>query len=188
MVSALEQTFPSPPLKEVVEDGEIDGTWFLQFTSPSEIEGNEDLTDSWEVENPEENITTKKFDAKGTVTAGGIKVDVSKIPPKQIFDLSQSTVTNEVSLDFGLVCVGGKFRLSENNDKRAVVAFNKCLIKLNLGLEFDLGFLFAIRALIVGSDEAGWLETTYLSDKVRIGRGNKGSMFILTRDESDVNP
>ena len=46
----------------------------------------------------------------------------------------------------------------------------------------DISFLFDIRGLIKGTKEAGWLETTYISKNMRIGRGNKGSMFILTRD------
>jgi hypothetical protein len=41
----------------------------------------------------------------------------------------------------------------------------------------------AIRGLIKGTKEAGWLETTYISKNMRIGRGNKGSMFILTRNK-----
>jgi len=147
-----------------------------------------DKVQTWKVENAEENITTKRYNARGSVSAGGINVDVSKKPPKQIFDLSQNTVFNEVALDNGLVRVGGKFRLSEKKENRAVVAFQECTIDLNFGLKLDLGFLFAIRAFVMGTDESGWLETTYLSDAVRIGRGNKGSMFVLTRDEDAVTP
>ena len=36
-------------------------------------------------------------------------------------------------------------------------------------------------AFLSGADDASWLETTYLSDKVRLGRGNKGSIFVLRR-------
>ena len=32
------------------------------------------------------------------------------------------------------------------------------------------------------SRENGWLETTYVDEQWRIGRGNKGTLFILTRD------
>ena len=171
----------------------LDGTWYLQYTSPSELEFMEDEDDkddvnTWKVENAEEKITTQKYNAKGSVSAGGINVDVSQKPPKQIFDIENSEVYNEVLLDSGFVRVGGEFRLSENKDNRAVVAFKVCQINLNFGVKLDLGFLFAIRALIFGTDESGWLETTYLSERVRIGRGNKGSMFILTRVESDVIP
>jgi len=48
------------------------------------------------------------------------------------------------------------------------------------------GWVFALAravnpALANGADDASWLETTYLSDKVRLGRGNKGSIFVLRR-------
>mmetsp|Transcript_16233 Transcript_16233/g.30708 ORF Transcript_16233/g.30708 Transcript_16233/m.30708 type:complete len:146 (-) Transcript_16233:3123-3560(-) len=142
----------------------------------------------WKVENAEEDITTKKYNAKGSVSAGEINFDVSKKPPKQIFDLSQSTVYNEVELDKFMVRVGGTFRLSEKKDNRVVVSFQECMIQSNFGIKLDLGFLFKIRSLIVGTDENGWLETTYVSDRVRIGRGNKGSMFVLTRSKDDVTP
>ena len=53
----------------------------------------------------------------------------------------------------------------------------------------DLSFLFSLIKNIKGSDVGGWLETTYLSgDDLRIGRGNKGTMFVLTRDPGAVQP
>jgi hypothetical protein len=196
MVTGLETKYPSPSLADILKNdatrNKLDGTWFLQYTSPSIIE---DLTidanandAEWKIENAEENITTKRYNAKGSVSAGGIEVDVSKDPPKQIFELANSSVFNEVKLDYGSVRVGGPFRLSEKKGNRAVVSFKELKIKTKVGLTLDLGFLFAIRAIFSGSDESGWLETTYLSDGIRIGRGNKGSMFVLTRDKSDVYP
>jgi hypothetical protein len=198
IVSSLEMSCPAPALADILENdatrSKLDGTWYLQYTSPSSIEDLDDVegingdSSEWKVENAEENITTKRYNAKGSVSAGGIEVDVSKDPPKQIFDLSISSVFNEVKLDNGFVRVGGPFKISEKKGTRALVSFKECKINLNFGLKLDLGFLFAIRAIFAGSDENGWLETTYLSDRIRIGRGNKGSMFVLTRDKSDVTP
>lgn len=34
---------------------------------------------------------------------------------------------------------------------------------------------------LLGNEAKGWLDTTYLSDRVRISRGNKGTTFILKR-------
>jgi hypothetical protein len=31
----------------------------------------------------------------------------------------------------------------------------------------------------------GWIDVTYLSERVRISRGNKGTTFILKKEESD---
>lgn len=190
-VSKLEKNFPAAPLKDILEDGGVDGTWYLQYTAPSELEGDgiegEQIKSSWEVKDAEENITTKRYQSKGSVSAAGIDVDVSNKPPKQIFDLSQNMVYNEVVLPKAFVRVGGSFRLSEKNENRAVVSFNQCTIDFNF-IKLDLGFLFSVAGFFRGTTENGWLETTYLSDSVRIGRGNKGSMFVLTRDESAVSP
>lgn len=36
---------------------------------------------------------------------------------------------------------------------------------------------------LLGDEAKGWLDTTYLSDDLRISRGNKGTTFILKRVE-----
>jgi len=224
LVSDLEQTYPSKNLNDIIGSSAsssdkntdkdlLDGTWYLQFTSPSVLEdeeGNNENTEnndtteeasseseSWTIENAEENITTKRYNAKGSVSAGGINVELSLQPPKQIFDLSQNTLINEVVLDsnpfIAFVRVGGTFRLSEKKENRAVVAFNVCQLETTATFKtllptVDLSFLFRLIALIKGTTENGWLETTYLSDTIRIGRGNKVSMFVLTRNPDAVTP
>ena len=52
------------------------------------------------------------------------------------------------------------------------------------------GWLFALirrlrPALTDGLDDTPWLDTTYLSPRMRLGRGNKGSVFVLTRLDSE---
>jgi len=46
----------------------------------------------------------------------------------------------------------------------------------------NFGFIFSLVALARGTKDNGWLETTFVSDRIRIGRGNKGTMFVLTRE------
>ena len=134
------------------------------------------------------NIETGRFNAKGSVSAAGINVDTSNRVVKQIIDTQGEQVTNDITLDFGRVVVGGPFRVSPNVPNRAIVAFNKADITLNNGFVIRLGFVFAILAKIRGSNDNGWLETTFLDDDIRIGRGNKGTMFVLTRDVTAVQP
>lgn len=194
LVSNLEQTYTPPSLSKILEDEPdlIDGTWFLQYTSPSNIEDLES-DNSWTVENAEDKIEVREAKLQGSVSAAGINVDVSSKTPRQVFDLEKSTVMNEVILDNGLVRVGGPFRLSENKGNRAVVSFVEGTVELNnlflLGdVKVDLSPIFGLRAMVSGTKENGWLETTYLSSDVRIGRGNKGTCFVLTRDASAVVP
>lgn len=108
----------------------VDGVWYLQYTSPSEVEDDDgdydnesssvqDESKVWKPSvNEDPKIETKQFKAKGSVSAVGIKVDVSNRLPKQIFELDKGLFYNEVSLDFGLVRVGGPFKLSEKVPNR----------------------------------------------------------------------
>ena len=115
-------------------------------------------------------------------------MDTSKRAVKQVFDISKSAVYNEVDLDFGVGRAGGVFRPSPNVPNRALVAFDEASVTLKNGFKLDLGWVFAITSFIRNSKDNGWLETTYLDSDIRIGRGNKGTMFVLTRDASAVQP
>jgi hypothetical protein len=193
LVRQLETTYPpiSTLLSDPNEAAKLDGDWFLQYTQPSEID--EAIDDKWVAEEASEGdarIDTRQFNAAGSVTASGIAVDTSDgNVAKQSFQIDQSRVTNEVMTGIGQVTVSGTYRQSKKVPLRAVVAFDTVRIALNaLPLTLDLSFLFAIRGAIKGTNEAGWVETTYLSDDLRIGRGNKGSLFVLTRERDVVKP
>jgi hypothetical protein len=41
--------------------------------------------------------------------------------------------------------------------------------------------LLAIDASLQARDQQGWLDVTYLDQDMRIGRGNEGSVFVLTK-------
>jgi len=184
---------PKPTLlSDPVEAKILDGDWFLQYTAPSEIEGKEagdGDNNKWvavDASEGDSNIETPQFVGAGAVSAGGIKVDTSENVAKQSFDIENTRVTNEVKTGLGLVTVGGTIRQSATVPLRAIVAFDIGKLSLDIGPTIDFSFLFDIRAAIKGSKEAGWVETTYVSDDMRIGRGNKGSLFILTRDRDAV--
>ena len=182
----------APPRDTLLSNPEeaklIDGDWYLQYTAPSEIEGYDD--ENWvavDAAEGESNIETRQFGKAGTVSSGGIPVDASATPALQSFDISNSRVKNEVKTGFGTVTVGGTFRQSTKVPLRAIVAFDIAKVAFNVGLTIDLGFLLNLRAALKnGNKEAGWVETTYLSNDMRIGRGNKGSLFVLTRDRDAV--
>jgi PAP_fibrillin len=177
----------------------LNGTWFLQYTSPSTIvTGNETsvFPDAWTpVYAKEGNVETLSSAAAaprgGTVTAAGVTVDTSNRVVRQTFDIATSTVINQVTTDWGHITVSGTFRPSPNVPNRALVAFDTALIewKFNMiGFKINLGFVFAILAMIRQSRDNGWLETTYVDERMRLGRGNKGTLFVLTRDQDAVKP
>eukprot|EP00339_Tiarina_fusa_P006269 CAMPEP_0117055896 /NCGR_PEP_ID=MMETSP0472-20121206/38770_1 /TAXON_ID=693140 ORGANISM="Tiarina fusus, Strain LIS" /NCGR_SAMPLE_ID=MMETSP0472 /ASSEMBLY_ACC=CAM_ASM_000603 /LENGTH=270 /DNA_ID=CAMNT_0004772111 /DNA_START=50 /DNA_END=862 /DNA_ORIENTATION=- len=189
LVRKLETERPVPDtiLTDPKEAKRLDGVWFLQYTSPSELGEEEDI-DTWTPENPESKIDTKPYNNKGTVGAVGIKVETANRVTKQIFDVANSKVANSVEQDFGIIHVGGSFRPSDSVPNRAIAAFEDCWIEFNNGFQLDLGFVFSIIGAVRGTKDNGWLETTYLDNDMRIGRGNKGSLFVLTRDQNAVQP
>jgi hypothetical protein len=148
--------------------------------------------EDWNPENSSEgdsNIDTRKIKIQGSVRAGKFDVDTSNRVTTQTIDVAQQRILNNVEQDFGFITVGGSFRASDTVKTRAVVAFDKADIEFKNGFVLSLGFLFSIIAAFRGGiKDNGWLETTFLDEELRIGRGNKGSLFVLTRDKDAVKP
>lgn len=196
LVEDLEKAYPPPSdllLNKETAKKLLEGTWYLQYTSP----GFGENISNWQPEFADEGITSlptpesSAFKAKGTVRAGRITVDTSKKPTQQVFDIENTTVQNVVESDDNIVSVGGTFRVSPNVSNRAIVAFKYGAFESKsisfLKINFDI--IFQLAAKFRGSDDSGWLETTYVDgEELRIGRGNKGTLFILTRDPDVVKP
>ncbi|HEY9628415.1 MAG TPA: PAP/fibrillin family protein [Coleofasciculaceae cyanobacterium] len=90
----------------------------------------------------------------------------------------------------GLVSVAANFQpLSE---RRVKVNFERSIIGLQRLLDYRTADEFiqqiasgsrlkAIDFSISDREQRGWLDITYLDDDLRIGRGNEGSVFVLTK-------
>ena len=198
LVRQLEVTCPAP--LQLLTDPEmarqyLNGTWYLQYTSPSQIEENANIDDTdeqspttstsdWTPQFATEgdaNIPTTPFVARGTVTAAGVTIDTSTGQVQQSIDTSTKRVENIVVNNAWLIRAAGTFRPSQTVPTRAVVSFDTLQLQL-LPFTIDLGWIFAVIGTFRNSRENGWLETTYVDEQWRIGRGNKGTLFILTRD------
>ncbi|AOX02640.1 fibrillin [Moorena producens PAL-8-15-08-1] len=90
----------------------------------------------------------------------------------------------------GVVCVCAKFE--PVSQCRVNVKFDRSIIGLQSLLSYssandfieqiEAGKKFpAIDFPINRDNQQGWLEITYLDDDLRIGRGNQGSLFVLTK-------
>jgi len=113
LVRRLETDFPPSP--NLLTDTQmakqlLDGVWYLQYTSPSDIVDIDDkdsndtsgsFTSSlsfWKPQVADEgaaNIETKRFEAKGTISAGGVPVSTSNRDVQQNIDVANSRVVNE---------------------------------------------------------------------------------------------
>jgi hypothetical protein len=236
-VRDLELTQPNISLSDPKILSLLNGTWYLQYTSPSTVEltdvpesvsGSSDDTpsptssstspsyDVWEPQNAAlENVETQRFQARGTVSAAGITIDTSRNNAlvQQIFNTDTSTVMNRIyflnnpvnnnenddnsdknddnnnNSQLKYAVAGGTYRPSTVQPNRAIVSFDTAQIRIPTQLSswtmitIPLGWIFSIIAVFrQGNRDNGWLETTYIDTSLRIGRGNKGTMFILTRE------
>jgi hypothetical protein len=193
IVRQLETEFPAPSnllTDKTVANELLDGPWYLQYTSPSNVGDADAFPDAWKPQIADEGgtIETAQFQAKGSISAVGIKVDTSNRVVKQTIDVNGNRVTNDITLDWGRIQVAGKFRPSPNVVNRAIVAFDTALFDIDNGPTINLGFVFSALSFFRGTDDSGWLETTFIDKDIRIGRGNKGTMFVLTKDSAAVTP
>jgi PAP_fibrillin len=90
----------------------------------------------------------------------------------------------------GLVSVAAQFEAV--SDRRVNVRFDRSIIGLQRFIDYqspdhfvqqiETGKKFtAFDFGITAREQRGWLEITYLDQDLRIGRGNEGSIFVLTK-------
>ena len=79
--------------------------------------------------------------------------------------------------------MSGPFTPSPASGIRADVKFDNLEIELFDGkIKLEFKWLFTLVYALRPEEEAeSWLDTTHLSEDLRLGRGNKGSIFVLTR-------
>jgi len=190
IVRSIETSAPTDA--SILSSPLLDGVWYLQYTSPSTVGDEDQFPDAWKPDSPKEgdaNIETGTFQAKGTVSYLGVAVETSQRVAQQIFDLEASRVKNRVETGWGSITVQGSFRPSPTVDNRVIVSFDEALFQYgDDGPTLSLGFLFPIVNFLRQTKDSGWLEVTFCDKDLRIGRGNKGTMFVLTRDPSVVTP
>ncbi|MEL7356857.1 MAG: PAP/fibrillin family protein [Cyanobacteria bacterium J06560_6] len=97
-----------------------------------------------------------------TVGAGGTAVAIA---PK-----------NRVNVSFSRAVIGLQGTLGYQNPAQYIET-----LEANAKLNLLRGIDFSINA----QRQQGWLEITYLDEDFRIGRGNQGSLFVLTKDPSN---
>ncbi len=110
--------------------------------------------------------------------SGGTKL--APIRSSQGIDIKRKRVRNVVNVQFkkpfaikGSLIVDVDFSPNQSDARRIDVKFDSCrfMFQNNVDRRFPLG-IFGPR---------GWLRTGYVDDRIRITRGHKGSVFILSR-------
>lgn len=90
----------------------------------------------------------------------------------------------------GIVSVAASFKPA--SERRVDVKFERAVVGLQRLIDYQSPAAFieqlesgkkfaAIDFNIQNRDQQGWLDITYLDEDLRIGRGNEGSVFVLTK-------
>lgn len=162
-VARLEEFNPTPRPLEAAD--KLDGDWRLLYTTSSELLG------------------IGRFPV---LTLGQIYQCI-RVKTQQVFNIAEVT---SLPLLEGLVSVAARF--DPVSDRRVDVGFERGIFGLQrlIGYRNPSQFIHDIQSgkrfaaadfRINPSNRKGWLDITYLDDDMRIGRGNEGSVFVLTR-------
>ncbi|MEA5479579.1 PAP/fibrillin family protein [Pseudanabaena galeata UHCC 0370] len=162
-VAYLEELNPTPAPTQAPEL--LDGNWLLLFTTSQELLG---------------------IDRFPLYKLGNI-YQCLRVSEGKIFNVAE---IKGLPLLSGLVSVCANFTVV--SDKQVKVNFER----LVAGSQTLIGYqdvnsfidtlrspkkLLAIDFQIKREDQKGWLETTYLDQDLRIGRGNEGNLFVLRK-------
>ena len=163
-IAYLEELNPNPAPNQTPEL--LDGNWLLLFTTSQELLG---------------------IDRFPLYKLGNI-YQCLRVSEGKIFNIAE---IQGLPLLSGLVSICAGFTVV--SEKRIKVNFER----LVAGSQSLIGYrnvnsfidtlrspkknLLAIDFQIKKEDQKGWLETTYLDQDLRIGRGNEGNLFVLRR-------
>ena len=162
-VTQLEERNPTPRPLEAID--KLNGNWRLLFTTSQGL---------------------LKIDQFPLVKLGQIYQYI-QASSSSIYNVAE---TSGLPYLEGIVSVAAKF--VPLSDRRVKVNFERSIIGLQrlVGYrsvdhfiqQIEAGEKFkAIDFSITNREQKGWLDVTYLDDDLRIGRGNEGSVFVLTK-------
>jgi hypothetical protein len=162
-VAQLEDRNPTPYPLEAVD--KLDGNWRLLYTTSEEL---------------------LQIDRFPFLKLGQIYQYI-RAEGTKIYNIAE--VAGVPYLE-GLVSVAARFE--PVSDRRVKVNFERGIVGLQrlIGYRSVIDFIqeiesgkkfTAIDFNITNREQKGWLDITYLDDDLRIGRGNEGNIFVLTK-------
>jgi len=121
--------------------------------------------------------STQAIDLKKNRIRNVVAFTINNPLPLSFFNNKDDNNNNKAIRGFITVDVKGK--PNPNDERKIDVKFDSCRISiLDTTPKIDITFPLGIFG------PTGWLRTTYVDDTIRITRGHKGSVFILSRTAS----
>ncbi|MEG3902000.1 PAP/fibrillin family protein [Microcoleus sp. B4-C5] len=167
ILSAIAQLEDYNPTPRPVEAGELlNGDWRLLYTTSREL---------------------LNLDSFPLVKLGQIYQSI-RVKESKIYNIGELYGLPYLE---GIVSVAARFE--PTSERRVQVKFERSIVGLSrlIGYEYPGKFINEIEsgkkfaAVDFGLDtreQQGWLDVTYLDKDLRIGRGNKDSVFVLTKE------
>ncbi|CAM9680203.1 unnamed protein product [Ectocarpus fasciculatus] len=163
----------------------VEGEWHLEFVSndgeEAGVQEGWDLASSTDPEKKERLAVLKEAGSEALLfdwkeTGRPLWADTSE--SVQIIDTKARTLTNRAvykgwSGFTTTVQLDAVIEPLKDEANRLVVGFRKAIVNVG-GMKVTFPHLQRF-------SPTGWMETTYLNQGIRIARGNKGSIFVLTR-------
>lgn len=173
---------------------EIEGNWKLLYTSKSKFDPKNPLGSRTDGSTPGlEGLFKAIFGDKAGKTMATPALPSSSPIQRTITSNEAFSVSQEIDLRGPAPHVDQVVRFGDVGELRLVAsATTPDPARKRINFAFEEGY-FEFKSLplprlpypvpfkLLGEEAKGWLETTYLSERVRISRGNKGTTFILGR-------
>lgn len=171
IVARIEDANPTPEPLSAPEL--LGGNWRLLYTTSKELLGIDNvplvnLGDIYQCIQPEQSAIYNIAEVKSLPFCEGLVSVVASFAPA-----IDAPSNRRVNVQFNRAVFGLQRALSYQSPSQHIQNLNQTP-KFNLLQGVD----FAIDT----NREPGWLEVTYLDKDLRIGRGNQGSLFVLTKD------
>ena len=171
VLSAIQQLEDTNPTPKPLEAGDLlQGDWRLLYTTSKGLLG---------------------LDRFPLLKLGQIYQCI-RVPQAKVYNIAEI-----ISLPMleGLVSVAATFE--PVSEKRVNVVFERSIIGLQrfFGYDTPKKFIQQVESgkkflpldfKIDRGEQKGWLEITYLDEDMRVGRGNEGNVFVLTKEASIV--
>ncbi|XP_024542843.1 plastid lipid-associated protein 3, chloroplastic isoform X2 [Selaginella moellendorffii] len=167
ILSLVEELERMNPTENPVNSHLLSGTWALLYTAPL----NEEIVDRYAGTEEGPFLSRIKPLAFGTI---------KQTRSLQIIDSINGSVKNIADFSFlginGSLCINAAAVKSLEPDTQGVrllVTFESFVLTINRIRVATISLAFI--------KPKGWVDTTYLDDDMRVGRGDKGSIFVAVR-------
>uniref|UniRef100_A0A7S0TIB1 Plastid lipid-associated protein/fibrillin conserved domain-containing protein n=2 Tax=Hemiselmis andersenii TaxID=464988 RepID=A0A7S0TIB1_HEMAN len=187
---ALDELEQDGGISDPILSPKILGEWELIYTSKSKFDITNPLGSRVDGSKPGLEGLFRVFDGPSDSTS--TPVASSSPIQRSVTSLDSITITQDIDLSEGQRRVdnwvkiykdSSYFRLSaaasvvpEDSTKRIVFTFDLAYLQIGwLRVPYPVPFQ------LLGKEASGWLDTTYLSDRLRVSKGNKGTTFVLAR-------